>query len=180
MRLCLLIITLATIICSYGCKNIIDGNNRGTPQTTKAVPTKRDSLAREKDQRLLSALYNKEAAVFNTIIPDLKNENRNIILVVSKFDCVTCVEAGFNIIRQIKKINRAAHTYVVGVTKEVYIPEQYKYTVYEDIDQNVQTALNYAPTPVILILNGNRIIDLYSPYDSKSLFATYFINEHSY
>lgn len=99
---------------------------------------------------------------------------------VSKFDCVTCVEAGFDIIRQIKKINRAAHTYVVGVTKEVYIPEQYKYTVYEDIDQNVQTALNYAPTPVILILNGNRIIDLYSPYDSKSLFATDFINEHSY
>ena len=69
----------------------------------------------------------------------------------------------------------------MGITREINydIDKKYDGTVYEDKENKLHEELGYAPTPIIIVLMDNRIIDLHKPYDVSSGVSKKFINDYS-
>jgi hypothetical protein len=172
---------LAAVLLGLGaCKSNAARNDAAHANLEAIAKADKNAASIAREQKLLKKLAGKELHTLNTVIPDLDNDQTNMVMVISNFDCVSCVNAGYDILQQIKEANGVIKTYATGITKEVAIPKDYKETVYEDENNNLHAELNYAPTPVILVLEGNRIIDLHTPEDAGSEYSRNFINEYMY
>lgn len=146
------------------------------------VTAKVDSLREAAETKLIKRLINKRIESLGTIISDFQSSDTKIVLITSRFDCVSCVEAGFQIIDKIKKSSAPAlKTYAAGITKEINydIGTKYAGTVYEDRDNKLHEEIDYAPTPVIIVLMDDKIIDLHSPFEYDSRLSQNFINTYS-
>lgn len=137
-----------------------------------------DSANLVREYKLFEKLAGRKIACLDTIIPPLKADAVNIVLILSRFDCVSCVEAGYGVLRRIEQGGGTVDTYAVGLTREVIIPEDYRDTVWEDEKGDIPAALNYAPTPILLVLEGNRIVDLHTPIDAGSAPSLEFISKY--
>ena len=54
-----------------------------------------DSVHRAVEAKLLNGLMNKKIESLDTIIPYFGGSDTKVVLVTSRFDCVSCVAAGF-------------------------------------------------------------------------------------
>lgn len=167
------------LIATCGCTNKEKRNTSKEGPQFSEIPTRRDSMYIRKEQALLRQLYGKEIPSLPSIISNFNGNTTNIVLITSKHDCVSCVIAGYEIIREISKANGNVKTSVVGLTKEVHIPKNYKTRVFEDKKNELHTEISYAPTALILVMEGNRIIDLHLPDDAKSYLSRNFIANYS-
>lgn len=160
--------------CNHGNK-VTDG----TENKTRVIANS-DSLAKSNEQRFLKRIYGKEIASIDNIIPEYDSNALNIVFIIGQFDCVSCVEAGYGIIRQISEIKGDKNTYVVGIDKKVHIPRYYKDMVYEDKRRTLHDELSYIPTPILLVLQGKCVVDLHCPNDAKATRSMEFIHLYSY
>lgn len=140
----------------------------------------KDSAVLVREQKLREKLLGKKISILKTIIPSYKEDEMNMVLVISKFDCNSCVYAGYDIVRKVRASRSVINTYAVGVTNQVLIPKNYKETVYEDKKQELLSSLNYSPTPIILVFQGERIVGLHTPEDATSEHSKNFMNEYPY
>ena len=119
-----------------GCGNRQPNNasdNNQAPSDTEQSRVRIDSIEQAKDHRFLIQLADKKIESLNEIIPGFAQDERKMVLVCSQFNCISCIESGFEILTAVKRQNPEMKTYAVGITKEIpYNSDTYTDRVYED------------------------------------------------
>lgn len=86
-----------------------------------------------------------------------------VLLICSPFDCQPCLDVGFGVINELEKMNIAdIQISVVGVLSDPSpLQERYKYYKYLpfDADDNLRRELKFVPTPCILVIDTNCVIN---------------------
>lgn len=114
------LIWVVVVITMTACKNTGDRNTLNAEALLEEENTSRqDSLNRAKELKILSRLIGKEVISINDIIPDFDKYETKIVFVTSRFDCISCIDAGFDILMQIREINPNIKTFATGITKEI-------------------------------------------------------------
>lgn len=82
-----------------------------------------------------------------------------MLYVFNFYDCMTCVENGFNAVRQIDSIvGDYTVKVIVSMFQEVTSTQrqnEYKGFIYNDSEDRIRKELKYAPTPMLLIVNDS-------------------------
>ena len=120
------------------------------------------------EEKLQDRFINKKLESVNTILFDGKAvEDKKIILIYTGFDCQSCVDKGYLILKDLQSQNEKLKIYVVATNANIGGDQErnefYDY-IYNDKQELIRMEMKFIYTPVILVLdNDNRIIHLNFP-----------------
>ena len=124
--------------------------------------------------KMSESLLNKQLDSITVIIDSLIFiEDEAIILLYSGYDCGSCIESAFTMI---KSLNKPKNLYVVGLMTSTFDYEKmydYREYVYQDEDDILRKELKYVPTPIMLIIDSSYkikdaiVIDTFNSFDQN-------------
>jgi len=117
----------------------------------------------------LAWLIGKEVHVVDSIIYDRKTK-KSVVFLFNYYDCETCVDAGFCIVKKIDELSKRRMCYPIGSMLNPSSYQQrnkyYEY-IYMDDKDLIRKELKYIPTPVLLLIDGDNLIqDALFPTDT--------------
>jgi hypothetical protein len=117
-----------------------------------------------KEEKLVNRFVDrKTTAISKVITTDGKEYGRDekIVLLYTGYDCQSCVDKGFEIIKRIDSLYPVRKTYIITSQSNIGFDqkrnEYYKY-IYNDHTELIRKELDFVPTPMIIKLNREDII----------------------
>ncbi len=168
-------ILIALCIATFLISTIGCGGRKGPTQAQLHI----DSLRGIREVKQKAFLVGKSLPIIDSILPIEEGKGR-VVLVASGFDCGTCMQTGIKIISDMCALNPNLKDYMI----EIQSPMAINYLVYDkeihkDIDDILHTSIGSLPTPLILVLKGNTISDMYLPVEKELPSVGEFIRKHS-
>jgi hypothetical protein len=103
----------------------------------------------------------KKISSWKKIKEDYKRKGNILIYYYNGYDCISCVEKGFLLTKEIDN-KYGVYTVNVVASNSNISREQLKYNyfeyIYNDSSELIRQELKYIPTPVMLILDENLIV----------------------
>ena len=128
-------------------------------------PESKQSSSLDKDY---SWLMDKTVSSADSII-DYHPEVYGLYLFTGQ-DCNSCVNAGFYVSKKIDSLCGQRTVYAVASAANLSMyqreNEYYEY-VYTDDGNKIRKELKYLPTPVLLLMEGNKVKDVFFPRDTN-------------
>ena len=119
------------------------------------------------------SLLGKKISSLKEIVTDTLPLGNSVLMIYNGFDCSTCIDIGFNIIKQADSLKK--RSFVIG-TQSSFHSEQnrnnYHKYIYNDKKDLIRKELNHISTPVLLYINEENQI-------SRVLFPDYNRNEQN-
>ena len=134
----------------------------------KSHKSKKEETSATKEEKLKDRFINKKIESINTIISDGKDSNETkIILIYTGFDCQSCVDKGYHILKTLRSQDVSKKILVISsntnIGRDQERNEFYDF-VYNDDKELVRHELKFLITPIILVLNNdNRILHINFP-----------------
>ena len=127
-----------------------------------------DSTTSTKEEKLQDRFINKRIESINTILYEEKESNENkILLIYTGFDCQSCVDKGYKILKKIRAQNETKKLFVISSNTNIGRDQEkneYYDFVYNDEKELVRQELKFLYTPIILVLDkDNRILHINFP-----------------
>ena len=136
--------------------------------------TKENAKTLGKQERQKTSILGKEINAFKEILEKSVNTNDKVIFFYSGFDCNTCIDIGFNIVKRIDSMSGMRKCFVIGGgTQTNFHQEQqrnnYYHSIYNDPEDQVRKELKYIRTPLLLYLNElNEVSEVLFPDYNRS------------
>ena len=120
------------------------------------------------EEKMQDRFINRQLESVNTILFDGKSlDDKKVLLVYTGFDCQSCVDKGFLVLKNLQSQNTGHKVYVVATNANLGRDQErneFNDLVYNDMNELIRTELKFLYTPVILVLDtDNRIIHLDFP-----------------
>jgi hypothetical protein len=117
-----------------------------------------------KEEKLAGRFADRKMASINKVFLTNGKEyahERKIIFLYTGYDCQSCVDKGFEIIKRIDSLYSTQKTYIVASQSNIGFDQErneyYKY-IYNDNMELIRKELNFVPTPMILKLDEEDVI----------------------
>jgi hypothetical protein len=117
-----------------------------------------------KEEKLAGRFVDRKMASINKVFLTNGKEyghERKIIFLYTGYDCQSCVDKGFEIIKRIDSLYPSQKTYTVASQSNIGFDQErneyYKY-IYNDNTESIRKELDFVPTPMILKLDEEDII----------------------
>jgi hypothetical protein len=126
------------------------------------------SVTITKEDKLKDRFVDKKIKSINKILFDEKELNeKKVVLVYTGFDCQSCVDKGFQIIKILSAPKVNNKVYIIASNSNIGNDQNrnnYYDFVYNDVNELIRNELKFIYTPVILVLDkDNRIIHINFP-----------------
>jgi hypothetical protein len=136
--------------------------------TYKKQNVKDETVIETKEEKLQSRFVNKTLESINLILFNGEEINKKkIILIYSGYDCQSCVDKGFLILKTLLSQNENHKVFIISSNTNIGRDQErnnYYDFVYNDEKDLLRQELKFIYTPVLLILDkDNRIMDVYFP-----------------
>ena len=120
------------------------------------------------EEKLQDRFINKQLESVNTILFNGKAMvEKKILLIYTGFDCQSCVDKGYLILKTIRSHNENQQIYIIATNANIGMDQdrnEYYDFIYNDSQELIRKELKFIYTPVILVLDrDNRIIHLNFP-----------------
>lgn len=108
-----------------------------------------------KSIEMSKSLVNKQLNGIAGVVDSLEfSDNEAIVLLYSGYDCSSCIDAGFGMI---KRLNNPDNLYVVALQTNPAVQQQkyeyFKY-IYLDDEDILRQELKFVPTPIMLLIDS--------------------------
>jgi hypothetical protein len=117
-----------------------------------------------KEEKLAGRFMDRKTASIGKVISANEEEyghKEKVILLYSGYDCQSCVDKGYEIIKKIDSLYSARKTYIVASQSNIGFDQErngyYKY-VYDDNTESIRKELDFVPAPMIFKLNKEDVI----------------------
>lgn len=117
-----------------------------------------------KEEKLANRFVGRKTTAISKVITTEGKEygrEEKIIFLYTGYDCQSCVDKGFEIIKRIDSLHPARTTYIITSQSNIGFDQKrngyYKY-IYNDHTELIRKELDFVPTPMIFKLNGEDII----------------------
>ena len=114
------------------------------------------------EERLQDRFINRNLASANTILFSGKAvDDKKILLVYTGFDCQSCVDRGFQVLKKLRSENNSHKVFVISTNANIGLDQarnEYYDFVYSDSQELIRMELNFIYTPVILVLDKDNVI----------------------
>lgn len=156
------------------------GGCRQNGEQSRAQLHRIDSLRGVREAKQKTFLIGKELPVIGSILPVDEDNCIRVILLASGLDCNTCIKTGIKIIRDISIANKHTRDYMIEIESPIAIDYLiYEKDIHKDFDDRLHASIGFLPTPLILILDGNAVSDMYLPVDELLPSVGKFIRRYS-
>jgi hypothetical protein len=144
---------------------LIFNNNRIEKSNNENIKKNELALAL-KHKKSRKHILNKKLTTIDKIVENFEINNNQLLFFFNGFDCPKCINIGFELIKELDSIKLNIDTYVIGSNtnfSHIQLTNNYFKTIYEDRNDLIRKELKFTLTPVILVLENQKIIDCYYP-----------------
>ncbi|MBI1768820.1 MAG: hypothetical protein HYR67_10635 [Bacteroidetes bacterium] len=108
-----------------------------------------------------------------SVVGDSIDLSKRLLLVYSGYDCGSCVNAAFYLVKKVDSLAKSNHSVIVEIQSDKGRDQlRYKYQqyIYSDNDDLIRKQLKFIKTPAILSFDeSGKIDEVYFPQDVQSI-----------
>jgi len=140
------------LICLYSCKQSVKESEKNVPTLGK------DNILEEQ----INTIKNRKIQSLKNIFGDSIQTKNRVIFLYNGYDCETCVDIGYEMLKKMDSISQTQMVYVISTSANIgrdQLKNNYTSYVYEDEKDLIRKELKFIYTPVFISFNSNNKID---------------------
>ena len=114
-----------------------------------------------REEKFEDKFLNKKIVALDKLIPDHNSTKDKILFLYTGFDCQSCIDKGYEIIKKIELLALNCEIYIISshsnIGRDQERNEYYNY-IYNDENELIRRELKFVVTPMILVLNNENIV----------------------